>query len=215
MSRKNILFLDVDSAVRDTLIELLQAEYECMSLQSGEDSLSFFENSAGNIDLIITDLETARQTEFVLLSWLDNHAKYKNIPLLAILAIEQPENISLAFEMGADDIIAKPLNPELVRKRVGNMLCVGGNRMIHNVMEDLLQAEIDEYIGDLGMCDCPICRRDLLSLTLNHMEPKYVTSERGAAITKAERIASRDSKLKLLTQIAYCAQIVKQKPNHN
>lgn len=215
MSKKNILFVDLTSSDQESLMEMLQNDYECMSVQSGEDSLSYIENNAGQIDLIITDLDVSRQTEFALLSWIDNHPRYRNVPLLTMVAFENADDISIAFEMGADDIIAKPVNSNIVKKRVGNMLCVGGNRKLHNVMEDLLQAEIDEYIGDLGMCDCPICRRDLLSLTLNHMEPKYVTSERGAAITKAERIASRDSRLKLLTQIAYCAQIVKKKPNHN
>lgn len=215
MSKKNILFVDLNPSDQATLMEMLQNDYECMSLQSGEDSLSYIEKNAGQIDLIITDLDVSRKTEFALLSWIDNHPKYRNVPLLTMVEFEKGDDIGIAFEMGADDIIAKPVNSDIVKKRVSNMLCVGGNRKIHNVMEDLLQAEIDEYIGDLGMCDCPVCRRDLLSLTLNHMEPKYVTSERGAAITKAERIASRDSRLKLLTQIAYCAQIVKKKPHHN
>lgn len=215
MSKKTILFLDVDSAIQDTLTELLQKEYECMSLQSGKESLMFFEDNAGNVDLIIVDLDISRKTEFALLNWVGNNSNHKNIPVLTIIDLDKSEDIGVAFNMGADDIIAKPINPSIVMKRVANLLCVGDNRKVHNVMEDLLQAEIDEYIGDLGMCDCPICRRDLLSLTLNHLEPKYVTSERGAAITKAEKIASREAKLKILTQIAYCAQIVKKRPNHS
>lgn len=214
MSKKNILFVDLIPSDQASLIGILQNDYECMSVQSGEDSLSYIEKNAGQIDLIITDLDVSKKTEFALISWIDNHPKYRTVPLLTMVEFDKGDDIRIAFEMGADDIISKPVNSDIVKKRVSNMLCVGGNRKIHNVMEDLLQAEIDEYIGDLGMCDCPICRRDLLSLTLNHMEPKYVTSERGAAITKAERIASRDSKLRLLTEIAYCAQIVKKKPNH-
>ena len=81
-------------------------------------------------------------------------------------------------------------------------------------MEDLIRTEIDEYIDNLGICTCPVCRRDLLTLTLNNIPPKYVTSEKGAAITKAERIASRDEKIKLLTEITYYAQMVRQRPNH-
>lgn len=215
MSKKNIMFLDVDSVVQNTLMELLQKNYECMALQSGKESLMFFEDNAGNVDLIIVDLDVSRKTEFALLNWVGNNSNHKSIPVLTVIDMDKPDDVGVAFKMGADDIIAKPINPSIVTKRVENLLCVGDNRKVHNVMEDLLQAEIDEYIGDLGMCDCPICRRDLLSLTLNHLEPKYVTSERGAAITKAEKIASREAKLKILTQIAYCAQVVKKKPNHN
>lgn len=214
MSKQKIFLLDVEATDAAMLTEWLQTEYEYEVVRSGEKDFSYFMDSIGTIDLIITDLKLARQTGCLVLKWIEAEPKHKYIPLLTLISLEQPDDIKGAFEIGSDDIIAKPLNLEIVKKRIGNMMCVGGNRRMHNVMEDLLQAEIDEYISDLGMCTCAICRRDLLTLTLNHIEPKYVTSERGAAISKAERTASREEKLKLLTQIAYCAQMVKKKPNH-
>lgn len=211
---KKILIVDEDKEIRKMLTELLKTDYTCIPAQNSREGVYYLDNNIGETDLIIMNLQMSEMNGFELLEKIENNPNHRNIPVLVIISLEQTEDITHVFHIGADDIISKPLNHDIVKKRVDNMLNVGGNRMVHNVMEDLIQAEIDECIGDLGICTCPVCRRDLLTLTLNHVAPKYVTSEKGAAITKAERTASRDEKLKLLTEIAYYAQLVKQKPHH-
>lgn len=214
MRKKKILLVDDDKSIQERLTALLQRDYECIPAQNGEQGLYYLEKNVGEIDLIITDLHMRCANGFEMLECIQNNPMHKNIPVIILTVLDKTEEITHAFNIGADDILSQPLNPDIVKKRVDNMLHVGGNRMVHNVMEDLIQSEIDEYIDNLGICTCPVCRRDLLTLTLNNVPPKYVTSEKGAAITKAERIASREEELKLLTEITYYAQMVKQRPNH-
>lgn len=214
MRKKNILLVNGNEAVQKLLTDLLKMDYKCISVENRDEGLLYLEKNGAEIDLIIIDLEIPALKGLEMLSCVEKNNSYKNIPVLIMTSLDQTENITHAFDIGADDIISKPLNPDIVKKRVDNMLRVGDNRLVHNVMEDLIRAEIDEYIDSLGICTCPVCRRDLLTLTLNNVSPKYVTSEKGAAITKAERIASREEELKLLTEITYYAQMVKQRPNH-
>jgi competence protein ComFB len=94
------------------------------------------------------------------------------------------------------------------------MLDLSENRSIHNVMEDLIKLEIDENIDTLGICPCPICRRDLMTLTLNHVSPKYVSTEKGAIMSRVGG-NNRVERIKLLAEIANYAQMVKERPRHS
>lgn len=214
MRKKNILLVDDDVSVQGMLEDLLKLDYKCIPVQNSDEGILYVEGNSGEIDLIIIDLCVPAVKGMEMLKYIENNLTHRNLPVLILTSLDRTEDIAYALDIGADDIIAKPLNPDIVKKRVDNILCVGGNRIVHNVMEELVQAEIDEYIDSLGICTCPICRRDLLTLTLNHVQPHYVTSEKGAAITKAERIGSREEKIRLLTEITYYAQMVKQKPHH-
>jgi len=214
LRKKKILLVDDDEQVQTMLENLLAMDYDCIPVQNGEQGLSYLGENVGEIDLVITDLSVPQVGGMGMLKSMGKEAAYRNIPVLIMASLDHMEEITNAFAIGVDDILSKPLNTEIVKHRVSNMLDVGKNRMVHNVMEDVIRSEIDEYIDSLGICTCPVCRRDLLTLTLNHVPPKYVTSEKGAAITKAERITSRDEKIKLLTEITYYAQMVKKRPNH-
>lgn len=214
MGKKNILLVEDDESVEKMLTGLLNLDYRCVCVQNSDEGLLYLEKSAGALDLIIIDLPVPAVKGLEMLTSIANNPVHKNIPVLILTSLDRTEDITKAFDIGADDIISKPLNPDIVKRRIDNMLLVGSSRMVHNVMEDLIRAEIDEYIDSLGICTCPVCRRDLLTLTLNNVKPKYVTSEKGAVITKAERITSRDEQIRLLTEITYCAQMVKQRPRH-
>lgn len=214
MRQKNILLVGDNESVQEMLKDLLKVDYECILVQNKDEGLLYLEKNAGEIDLIIIDLPVPAAQGLELLKSIESNPVHRNIPVLILTSLDRTEDITNVFEIGADDIISKPLNPDIVKRRVDNMLWVSRNRMVHNVMEDVIRTEIDEYIDSLGICTCPVCRRDLLTLTLNNVQPKYVTSEKGAAITKAERTASREEKVKLLTEITYYAQMVKKRPNH-
>jgi competence protein ComFB len=127
---------------------------------------------------------------------------------------EQQEDTKKALLMGVDDVLLTPLQEEISKQRIHNMLDLSENRMIHNVMEDLVRLEIDENIDTLGICPCPICRRDLMTLTLNNVSPKYVSTEKGAIMSKVGG-NSRVERIKLLAEIAHYAQMVKERPRHS
>lgn len=214
MKEKRILIVTGDASIQKMLTDLLNVDYECVSVQNGEEGLSYLEENIGGVDLVIMDLQIPAVNEFEMLQWIGNNPVHKNISVLILAELERMEEITHAFDIGVDDVISKPLNPVIAKKRVDNMMYISGNKMVHNVMEDLIWEGIEESIDTLGVCSCPVCRRDLLTMTLNKVPPKYVTTEKGKTIAKAQSQASRDEKIKLLTELAYCAELVKKKPRH-
>ncbi|MBO5484227.1 MAG: response regulator [Lachnospiraceae bacterium] len=213
MQRENILIIDDDKMIREMLVALLSQHYHCEVAVNGVEGLSYLEKHPGEIDLIISDLIMPVMDGFEMVECIQSHPVNKKIPVLIVTSLEEKENVKRAFALGVNDVIIKPFDVEIVKKRVKNMLTLGDTKNYHNVMEDIIQAEINENIDDLGICTCPMCRTDLLTLTLNNVDPKYVNTEKGAVLTKVGSM-SRESRAKIVAVMARCAQIVKEKPRH-
>lgn len=214
MRKKNILLVEHDARNQKVLLDLLNPDYECVSAQNGKEGLSYLENNPGEIDLIITELEMPVMNGFEMLEHIQEDPMKKSIPVLIETSPEQKEEITRAFKAGADDILSKPLCADIAQKRISNILSMGNVRKLHNVMEDLIQNGIDENITNLGICSCPICRKDLLTLTLNNVKPKYVSTEKGQIIAKAVSLVSREENTMLLAQITHYAKQIRENPRH-
>lgn len=214
MQRKKVLLAEEDEQLRKEIIDLLQFECECISVENGIDGLSYMEKHPGEVDLIISELSMSRMSGFEMIGCIYENPVNKVIPTLGIMTLEKEAEIKRAFDIGVDDILPKPFESDVVKKRVKNMLYISERRNIHNVMEDLIRVEIEENIDTLGICSCPICRRDLMTLTLNHVAPKYVSTEKGAIVSKVGGM-SRTERIKLLAEIAHYAQMVRDKPRHS
>lgn len=84
---------------------------------------------------------------------------------------------------------------------------------IVNVTEDLVQEKLEEIIDTLGCCQCEQCKADIVSLTLNKLSPKYVSTDIGKAYVKLDYM-NPQFETDLLTAIYESAQIVKKNPRH-
>ena len=185
----------------------------CREIVYDDEGFSYLERNPGQIDLIVMDLVMPVMDGFELIRRAQEHPLNKNIPILVIASSDRQEDIRKAFMLGADDVIVKPLEADIVKKRVNNMFDIADSRSIHNVMEDLVRIEIEENIESLGICPCPLCRRDLMTLALNNVPPKYVNTEKGAIMSKVGSMSSTE-RIKLLAEIARYAEMVRDHPRH-
>jgi competence protein ComFB len=214
MQSRKVLLVTDDEALRQQLAEWLQFECECIQAVNGVEGLTYIEQHEGWVDVVVTALEMPVMGGLELIRCMQSNVMNKSIPVLVLASPEEQEEIDQALLLGVDDILLTPPQPEIAKKRVCNMLDLSENRSIHNVMEDLIKLEIDENIDTLGICPCPICRRDLMTLTLNHVSPKYVSTEKGAIMSRVGG-NNRVERIKLLAEIANYAQMVKERPRHS
>lgn len=213
--RDKILLIGHDEQIEKTLVESLRTDFDCALFPDSAAGVSYLEKNSDQIEIIILDFEEILNNQYKILEELQDHYAYKSIPILPVALPEQADEIAHLFELGADDILFKPINLHIARKRIQNLMDIGKIRGVHNVMEDLIRSEIDKNIDDLGICSCLKCRRDLLTLTLNNVKPKYVSTEKGNAIITAGRLASMDDRIHLLADIAHYAQLVGANPRHD
>ena len=93
--------------IRKTLKE---AEYELEYAKSGNEGLGKIPSFKP--DLLIVDLKLPEIDGFEILERLRRDPKYSHIPVIVITAQDELSDKLKAFEMGADDYLVKPFQPE-------------------------------------------------------------------------------------------------------
>ncbi len=100
--------------IRKTLKE---ADYVLEYAQSGSEGLSKI--STFDPELIIVDLKLPEMDGFEILERLKRDPKFSHIPVIVITVKDELSEKLKAFEMGADDYLVKPFQPEELVARMG------------------------------------------------------------------------------------------------
>ena len=84
-----------------------------------------------------------------------------------------------------------------------------------NLMEDVVVEELNGVLKNLKgkVCDCELCREDMVAWTLNRLSPKYVVTKIGYIYSRIEALKSQ-SKADIITKLVEAAKVVKAKPRH-
>lgn len=115
--------------IRKTLKE---AEYELEYAKTGNEGLS--KVSTFEPDMIIVDLKLPEMDGFEILERLRRDPKYSIIPVIVITAQDVLSEKLKAFELGADDYLVKPFQPEELVARMGILARRGkAMRMVHQM----------------------------------------------------------------------------------
>ncbi|PIC64488.1 competence protein ComFB [Sporosarcina sp. P13] len=84
---------------------------------------------------------------------------------------------------------------------------------VHNMMEIVVSDVLKRYKDQLHMpCTCGHCMNDVLAMTLNNLQPKYIVKESNSAYVRAMHEADRQGATTILTKVAWAARIVAENP---
>ena len=112
---------------------LNEAEYELEYAQSGNDGLSKI--PVFNPELLIVDLKLPGMDGFQVLERLRRDTKFTHIPVIVITAQDELSEKLRAFELGADDYLVKPFQPEELVARMAILARRGKAMQIVQQME--------------------------------------------------------------------------------
>ena len=152
----NILICENENAVAFALNFYLQKNGHTVTLVKDGDSVLLKINSM-DFDLIITDLFITFHTGFELLHHLRTVLK-KKTPVIILTKLNDENEKQEALKMGADDFITKPFNPEVLIRKVNNLLYKTPKKIINTYvyvqMIDLEQLKQitegdDEYLSEI------------------------------------------------------------------
>ncbi len=73
-------------------------------------------------DLLLLDMEMPEMTGFEVLKHLTADATLRDLPVIVTSSLEGIANIVRCIELGAEDYLPKPVNPVLLRARIGASL---------------------------------------------------------------------------------------------
>jgi DNA-binding response OmpR family regulator len=115
---QHILIVDDDALLRRSLaLQLEQAGYRASTAGSAEDALALAQRD--NPDLILLDVGLPGMDGLDALRFL---RKDGDIPVIFVTARRRELDTILGLELGADDFITKPFNPDVLLARVKAVL---------------------------------------------------------------------------------------------
>ena len=109
-----ILIVDDDETIRDTLYELLSADYICQTAETAEKALARLE--ADEYDIVLTDISMPGLSGLELLGHV--RQKFPNTPVIIISGSGDQEHAQGLIRLGAFDFLLKPFSLEVVEKSV-------------------------------------------------------------------------------------------------
>ena len=116
-----ILIVDDDEVIRDTLFELLSADYKCETAGTAEQALAKLE--AEQFEVVVTDISMPGLSGRELLGRV--LSLYPGTPVIIVSGLSDQEHAERLIKLGAFDFLLKPFRLEVVEESVKRALQTG------------------------------------------------------------------------------------------
>ena len=136
----HILVVDDNASNRDLLARRLERQgHTVLQAEDGSRALALVGEQA--LDLVLLDLMMPGISGYEVLIQLKADLRHRDLPVIMISALSELDSVVRCIEAGADDYLAKPFNPILLRARVGSSLQKKHLRDRERQMVEALRAE--------------------------------------------------------------------------
>lgn len=165
-TKKEIMVIDDSVLLRTLLKDLLADAYEVTLISDGKVGLELLWSSPERWSLVILDLVMPHLDGFQVLDFMRRSSLLDRIPVIVITAEEQETSIARAYELGAMEVIQKPYNKFVVRKRVQNLIQLYAQKQN---LEDVITHQAEELrIQSRELIDAKNTMVDALSTVIEY-----------------------------------------------
>jgi class 3 adenylate cyclase len=142
------LLLVVDDNKVNRLLLSRSLEQQGHRLEMAENGLMALEMMrAKPYDLVLLDIEMPEMNGYQVLEKVTSDLQLRDIPILITSALEEIDSVVKCIEMGAEDYLIKPVNPVLLRARIG--ACLDKKRLRDQQRELIRKFATSEVATDL------------------------------------------------------------------
>jgi len=114
--KKKILVVDDEISICMLLENFLSLDYDVITINDAEEALGWLE---GNLpDLIISDIQMNNMDGFGFLSKVRQRGFTKHTPFIMLSARAESKERIRCYQLGAQDYLTKPFNPEELEELV-------------------------------------------------------------------------------------------------
>ncbi|MEG1683683.1 MAG: EAL domain-containing protein, partial [Oscillospiraceae bacterium] len=117
-----MLVVDDSEMNRVILQQIFADQYTVIQAESGERALEILAEPGRRIDIILLDLIMAGMGGMAFLNRKKSDAAIAGIPVVVITAEDNPRQQAQMLALGADDYIVRPFSPEIVVRRIHNVM---------------------------------------------------------------------------------------------
>jgi adenylate cyclase len=116
-----LLVVDDNKVNRLLLTRSLELQgHSVASAENGRVALEMLRREG--YDLVLLDMEMPEMDGFQVLEQLVNDRQLRELPVIVTSSLEGVDNIVRCIELGAEDYLSKPVNPVLLKARIGASL---------------------------------------------------------------------------------------------
>ncbi len=116
-----LLVVDDNKVNRLLLTRSLELQgHSTASAENGRVALEMLRREP--FDLVLLDMEMPEMDGFQVLEQLVNDRKLRDLPVIVTSSLEGIANVVRCIELGAEDYLTKPVNPVLLKARIGASL---------------------------------------------------------------------------------------------
>ena len=147
--RKTIFVVDDDDINLFLAAEVLKHIYNVITIPSAQRMFALLEKIVPS--LILLDIQMPEMDGFEALKLIKSNDKYKNIPVVFLTALHDPEVEIRGFESGALDFIVKPFSTPVLLNRIRLQIDVNELISIRTAQLEERTAKLEQYHRSIMM----------------------------------------------------------------
>ena len=121
-NKRKILVVDDIEMNRMVLDELFSDEFDVLEAENGKTALDVVYGQQDELSIILLDLVMPIMDGFDVLRNLNESGIINTIPVIMITGENDDEKTLIGYKLGVSDLINKPFNPDIVYRRVNNVI---------------------------------------------------------------------------------------------
>lgn len=123
MKTKNkILVVDDKGINRYMLGNIFREEYEIVEASGGQKAIDVMETEAGSLAVVLLDIIMPVMNGFGVLEYMKKKGLLDRLPVVIVTDDDSEETSDRAYEYKVADIVIKPFEPKIIRRRVQNII---------------------------------------------------------------------------------------------
>lgn len=148
--KNKILIIDDSTIQKMMLTDIISDEYEVFTASTYGEAMLLVSDRQLTINLFILSLVSPQLHGFELIQAIKKEPGYETTPILVVTSSEDPKEIQIAFDAGANDILTKPFVPEVAGQRIKSAFESHKRYLeILNNNSDLTAENFDKQTGTL------------------------------------------------------------------
>lgn len=121
-NKRKLLVVDDIDLNRLILTDLFSEEYEVIEAENGRQALDIIGEDGDGISMVLLDIIMPEIDGFGVLQEMQNRGLMNKVPVIFITGENDDEIALKGYALGVSDLINKPFNPDIVERRVRNVV---------------------------------------------------------------------------------------------
>ena len=118
--KNSILIVDDEDLNIMALTHILSPNYTIYAVKDGQDAIEVADEYIP--DVILLDIIMPEMNGYAVINALKSSEKTRDIPVISITGLNNPDDEEKGLALGASDYISKPFSPSIVKLRVQNQI---------------------------------------------------------------------------------------------